>query len=205
MARRSKHLGFDFRFPPILKKLKRGPQVILPKDLGMIVSFSGLNRESVVVDAGAGSGFATVFFGSIAKKVYSFENRDEFHDFAAKNIKRSNLDNIILNRESVFEGIEKIEGAVDIINLDLPNPENIFGSRFKLSEEGYIVAYLPHVEQVSSFVKVARENGYECFILEAIVREIMSRDRGTRPQNTGLMHTAYLIFCKKAKDSDKAE
>ena len=46
----------DFRLPPILKKLKRGPQVLLPKDLGMIVAYGGMSKESVVVDAGAGSG-----------------------------------------------------------------------------------------------------------------------------------------------------
>ena len=202
MTRRSKHQGFDFRFPPILKKLKRGPQVILPKDLGMIVAFAGLNKESIVVDAGAGSGFATVFFASIAKQVYSFENREEFYEFASKNVKRSNLANIVLKSESVFEGIQNIEGKIDIINLDLPNPENIFNSKFTLSDEGYIVAYLPHTEQVSAFVKIATSQEYECFILEAIVREILSRDRGTRPQNTGLMHTAYLVFCKKAEKKE---
>lgn len=204
MARSSRHQGFDFRFPPILKKLKRGPQVILPKDLGMIVAFSGMNKESVVVDAGAGSGFSNAFFGSIAKKVYSFENREEFYDIASKNIKRSGLDNVILKSESVFEGIGQIVEEIDIVTLDLPNAENIFNSDFKLSKDGYVVAYLPHVEQVALFAKAAKEKGYEIFVLEAIVREMLTRDRGTRPQNTGLMHTAYLVFCKKA-DSDKKE
>lgn len=203
MARSSRHQGFDFRFPPILKKLKRGPQVILPKDLGMIVAFAGMNKGSTVVDAGAGSGFSNVFFGSIAKKVYSFENREEFYDIASKNIKRSGLDNIHLNNDSVFEGIEKIEEEIDIVTLDLPSPENIFNSKFKLSAEGYIAAYLPHVEQVASFAAAAKQNGYEVFVLEAIVRELLTRDRGTRPQNTGLMHTAYLVFCKKEGTNKK--
>ena len=197
MARRKNKI--DFRFPPILRKLKRGPQVILPKDLGAIVAFSGMNKESILVDAGAGSGFSTIFFASIAKKVYSFENREEFFEFASKNIKRSGLNNIFLNFESVFDGISKIEDKVDIINLDLPNPEQIFDSNFNLSDEGCIVSYLPHAEQVSSFVKSASEHGFETFTIEVIVREIISRDRGTRPQNTGLMHTAYLTFARKQK------
>jgi len=135
--------------------------------------------------------------------VYSFENREEFYGIAEKNIKRSGLNNIFLSNESVFEGIEKIEGEIDIINLDLPNPENIFNSKFKLSEDGYIIAYLPHMEQVALFAKIAKEKGYDCFILEAIVREIMSRERGTRPQNIGLMHTAYLVFCKTVDSLEK--
>jgi len=184
----------DFRLPPILKKLKRGPQVLLPKDLGMIVSYGGMGKESVVVDAGAGSGFATVFFGSIAKKVISFEERKEFAEFAAKNIKRSGLDNIELREQSVFDGFKE---TADIINLDLPNPERIFATEFSLSDEGVIVAYSPHTEQVTSFVKAAKGKGYECFTIEVIVREMLSREAGTRPQTKGLTHTGYLTFARR--------
>jgi len=55
-------------FPDILMKLKRGPQVILPKDAGMIIAISGIGKESVCVDAGAGSGWLAVTLGNIAKK-----------------------------------------------------------------------------------------------------------------------------------------
>lgn len=185
----------DFRFPPILGKLKRGPQVLLPKDLGMIVAFSGMSKESVVVDAGAGSGFAAVFFGSIAKRVITFEERPEFAELAGKNIKRSGMENLDLRVRSIFEGFEEV---ADIINLDLPNPERIFSSKFSLSENGTIVAYSPHTEQVSSFVKAANESGFKSFTIEVIVREILSRDSGTRPQTKGLMHTGYLTFARKA-------
>jgi len=192
MARAKEQM--DFRLPPVLKKLKRGPQVLLPKDLGMIVAYGGMSKESVVVDAGAGSGFATVFFGSIAKHVISFEDRKEFAEFALKNIKRSGFDNIELREQSVFEGFKE---TVDIINLDLPNPERIFTFEFSLSDNGVIIAYSPHTEQVTSFVKAAKEKGYACFTVEAIVREILSREAGTRPQTKGLTHTGYLTFARK--------
>lgn len=200
MARKKKQ--FNFRFPPLLQKLKRGPQVILPKDLGAIIAYTGMNKDSVVVDAGAGSGFSTVFFGSIAKKIYSFESRKEFYEFAQKNIKRSGLENIQLIYGSIFEEISKIKDNIDIINLDLPNPEQIFDCIFNLSEDGYIVAYLPHVEQVSNFVKAAETHNYDTFTCEVLMREIISRDRGTRPQNTGITHTAYLTFCKKKSETE---
>ncbi|MEM4133616.1 MAG: rRNA adenine N-6-methyltransferase family protein [Candidatus Micrarchaeia archaeon] len=203
MARRKKE--YDFRFPPQLQKLKRGPQIILPKDLGAIVAFTGMNKESIVVDAGTGSGFATVFFASIAKKVYSYENKKEFYEFSEKNIKRSGLTNIIHKFGSVFEEISKIEEEIDVINLDLPNPENIFDSNFNLSENGYIVAYLPHTEQVSKFVSAATKSNFITFTIEVIVREIISRERGTRPQNTGITHTAYLTFCRKQNSVVKGE
>ncbi len=192
--------SIDFRLPPILKKLKRGPQILLPKDLGMIVAFSGINRESVVVDAGSGSGFAAVFFGSIAKTVVTFEERPEFADFAEKNIKRSGLGNIELRRQSVFDGFRE---KADVINLDLLEPERIFASDYGLADGGVIVAYSPHSEQVSSFIKAAKEHGFETFTVETILREILSREAGTRPQTKGLLHTGYLSFARKAVHTEQ--
>lgn len=186
----------DFRLPPILKRLKRGPQILLPKDLGLIIAFSGMNKESTVVDAGAGSGFAAVFFGSIAKKVITFEERAEFAEFARKNINRSGLDNIELKEQSIFGGFTE---KADIINLDLLEPERIFSSDYSLSDDGVIVAYSPHIEQVASFVKAAREGGFEVFSVEGIIREILSREAGTRPQTKGLLHTGYLTFARRKK------
>lgn len=186
-----------FYFPPILKKMKRGPQVMLPKDLGMIVAYTGMNKKSIVVDAGAGSGFSTVFFASIAKKVYSFEIRKDFFNLAKENIERSKLKNIKLFNQSVFEGINKIKENIDIINLDLPNPEKIFECEFNLKNGGFIVCALPNVEQVARFVKVARDYEFETFTLENIIREILVREEGTRPETKGLFHTVFLTFAKK--------
>lgn len=191
--------NIDFRLPPVLKKLKRGPQILLPKDLGTIIGFSGMNKESVVADAGTGSGFAAIFFGSIAKKVITFEERHEFAEFAAKNIKRSGLDNIELREQSIFDGFKD---EVGVVSLDLPNPERIFSSDYSLAKEGVIIAYSPHTEQVSSFVKAAKENGFETFTLETIIREILSRESGTRPQTKGLLHTGYLTFARKIENKE---
>ena len=69
-------------FPEILKKCKRGPQVILPKDRGVILAYSGVGKNSVVVDAGAGSGWLAISLANVAKKVTSYEWREEFAELA---------------------------------------------------------------------------------------------------------------------------
>ena len=194
MSRKGKERKLNFYFPPLIKKLKRGPQVILPKDLGIIVSMSGMNKESVIIDAGAGSGFAAVFFASIAKKVITYENHPEFAAFVRKNIERSGLDNITLREKDIFKGVKE---KADIIHLDLPNAEKIFRSKFNLKEEGCIVSYLPNVEQVVKFVNAAQKKGFETFTIEVMLRELMVRETGTRPQTKGLMHTGYLTFARK--------
>jgi len=201
----SKHKGkgrISFYFPPLMKKLKRGPQVILPKDLGIIVAMSGMNKESVVIDAGAGSGYAAIFFASIAKKVITYENVPEFAVFMKKNVVRSGLDNIILREKDIFKGVKE---KADIIHLDLPNAEKIFRSKYSLKEGGCIVSYLPNVEQVVKFVNAAAKKGFETFTIEVMLRELMVRETGTRPQTKGLMHTGYLTFARKKQDiADKS-
>ena len=76
------------------RRLKRGPQVILPKDIGIILSYSGVNKDSVCVDAGTGSGWLALSLARICKHVYSYELREDFIAIAEKNREMLNLDNI---------------------------------------------------------------------------------------------------------------
>jgi tRNA (adenine57-N1/adenine58-N1)-methyltransferase len=184
----------DFHFPKILEGLKRGPQIVLPKDLGIVVAFTGMDKNSFVVDAGSGSGFSAIFFASIAREVITFENREDFFKLASENIKISGLKNIEIRKEDFFEGIEKINEGIDVIFLDLPEPEKIFSRKFRAKN---LVAYLPNFEQVKNFCLAAKENGYEFFVVRCIVEEILVREYGTRPKNKGLIHTGFLCFSKK--------
>lgn len=190
-------MSTSFHFNPVLAKLKRGPQVMLPKDIGLVLAFSGVGRESVVVDAGAGSGFMATSLGNVCKKVFTYEKRPEFAKLARQNITRAGLGNIEIKEKDVFEGID--ESEVDLVMLDLAEAEKAVAHAAKaLKKGGCIVGYLPHAEQVTAFVKALNENGFESiFTLESIVREMLVRERGFRPDNTGLTHTAYLTFAKK--------
>src|SRR3989338_1020350 len=47
------------------KKIKRVPQIIPLKDIAAIVAETGINKASVVVDAGAGSGALACFLANI--------------------------------------------------------------------------------------------------------------------------------------------
>ena len=79
------------RLNPLLDSMVRGPQVILPKDFGSILAYTGLGRESRVVEAGAGSGFLMIMLGNVCKKVYSYERNERFYKLAMKNLERSGL------------------------------------------------------------------------------------------------------------------
>ena len=63
---------------PLLKRLKRGPAVTLPKDAGMIIAYTSIGKESRVIELGSGSGFLTAQFANIVKEVVSSKNEMNF-------------------------------------------------------------------------------------------------------------------------------
>ncbi len=184
-------------FPEILRKMRRGPQVVLPKDIGMILAFTGVGKESAVVDAGAGSAFLAVSLGNVAKKVTSYEWREDFARLAKDNVARAGLSNVEIKEKDVFKGIEEKE--VDLVTLDLADSHKVVRHAKKaLKKGGYVVGYLPHVEQVKKFVSACEKNKFEfIFTLECIAREILVRKEGMRPETKGLLHTGYLVFARK--------
>lgn len=187
-----------YRLNPLLRKLKRGPQVILPKDLGVIFAFTGVGKKSVVVDAGAGSGFLALSLANICKKVVTYERREEFAELVKKNITRSGLKNITVKLADVFEGIS--ERDVDLVSLDLAEADRVVCHVVQaLRPGGFVSAYLPHAEQVKKFVDTVRSTGEfeEPFVVECIMREMLVREEGFRPETKGLLHTAYLAFARK--------
>lgn len=193
-------------FNPLLRKLKRGPQVILPKDIGAIVAFTGVGSKSKAVDAGAGSGWLAVSLGNICKSVVTYERREEFAELARKNVERAGLKNVKVKVADVFGGIS--EKNVDLVTLDLAESERVVPHAYNaLKAGGFVAGYLPHAEQASRFVRECEKAGFKgIFTIEVIVREMLVREQGFRPENTGLTHTAYLVFARKGdgQDTDKA-
>ena len=61
----------DANFLDQIKKINRGPQTLVLKDLGYILIHAGLGKDSIVVDAGTGCGLLAALMGRYAKKVIS--------------------------------------------------------------------------------------------------------------------------------------
>jgi len=194
---RKKRAGPEIRFPPILSNMKRGPAVIIPKDLGMVISYTGLGKTSKVVEAGAGSGFATIVLGNIAKNVVSYERKKEFAELVKDNVKKAGLKNVKVKTADVLEGIK--EKGVDLVLLDMPEAQNAVKHAYlALAKGGYLVGFLPNMEQAKEFYLTAEKAKFdEVFMLESIVREYDVRIYGVRPKHVGLTHTAYLVFAQK--------
>ena len=179
--------------------LKRGPQVILPKDIGAILGYTAIGKESICVDAGTGSGWLAVALGRVSKQVYSYDIRSDFSKIALKNIETAGLNNVTLKIKDITKKID--ERDVDLVTLDMPSAERAVNSaKQALKQEGQIVGYLPHMEQVRKFVAKLERLGFtDIFTIEVIIRDMLVRDNGMRPSTKGIWHTAYLTFATKPK------
>lgn len=187
----------DILVPQHFKRLKRGPQVILPKDIGMIIAYTGIGKNSVCVDAGTGSGWLAIAIARIAKEVTTYDNRDEFIRIAERNKEIEGLDNLVIKKGDVMKGIE--ESEVDLVTLDMPDSDKVLRSaRRALKDGGHVVGYLPHTEQVKRFVETLEKLKFRNILtIEAIVRDILVREQGVRPSTKGVWHTGYLVFAQK--------
>ena len=68
------------------EKLKRGPQIMLPKDIGPIITGTNLNKNSKVLEIGTGSGALTCFLSQFVKSIISYEIRPDHLTIAEKNL-----------------------------------------------------------------------------------------------------------------------
>lgn len=183
------------------KFLKRGPQIITPKDASLILAYTAVQPGNKVVDAGTGSGFLAIFLATYIRpgKVYTYENDERFIKLAKANIKISGLSKYIrLRKADVTKGIK--EKNVDLVTLDLKDAKKTVKHAYKaLKKGGWLVAYSPTIEHLLGAIKEIKKEGFgEIKTVESIVRE-WKVDRTTRPETVGIMHTGFLTFAKRTK------
>lgn len=184
-------------YPYLYRRLKRGPQVILPKDIGIVIAYSGVDKDSICVDAGTGSGWLALSLARLCKHVYSYDTREDFIAIAERNRNILGLGNITFKRRDVFKGIDEEE--VDLVTLDLPNSERALRhAKRALKDGGAVVGYLPYTEQAKKFVdKLNDLNFADTYTMECILRDMVVRREGVRPSTKGIWHTAYLTIARK--------
>ncbi len=195
-------IKFDSNLYDMLQKIKRGPQIITPKDLGYIASRTMLNKTSNIIEAGGGSGAATLFFSGIANKVKTYEIKSEHCRIIQKNLNSFNVENVELIEGDLAEIIEnEPENSADLIFLDMPDPNFILDKDLKALKSGqYIVCYVPSITQIQEIVNLVsqKDNLYFEEISEVILRHWKVSDRIARPEHRKeIDHTAFLVFIRK--------
>ena len=188
----------DADFIDLYKKIKRGPQIIPRKDVGLIITETGLNKDSVVIETGAGSGGLGLFLSKICKKVYSYEIREDFFKLVKSNAEFLNIKNYLIKNKDAKLGFS--EKNVDVIVLDLPDPWELIDSVKKsLKIGGFLVSYSPTIPQVMDFVESLDDSFNYIKTSEIIEREWEINKRKVRPRSQAIGHSGFLSFVRKIK------
>ncbi len=188
--------------PDYIFKSQRKTQITYPKDVALIVMFSGIGPGSRVVESGTGTGALTTALAHYIQPsghVYSYEYREEFVETARKNLQRGGLlDFVELKNKDVTLGID--ETMVDAVVLDLATPWLVVPCAYSaLKGSGTIVSFSPTIDQVVKTVEALEENSFVSMeTIECMMRG-MQTDRGkTRPETLMTAHTGYITYARKA-------
>jgi tRNA (adenine57-N1/adenine58-N1)-methyltransferase len=206
-------LGFEFTaLKPLLNdyimKSARQTQISYPKDIALIVMYSGLGPGSKVVESGTGTGALTTALAHYVRpkgRVYSYEIRKEFQSTAEKNLLRAGLIKYVkLKNKDITAGID--ENNVDSVILDLAVPWRVVPhARIALRPSGTIVSFSPTMDQTVTTTEALRDN---CFVnietIECLIRGMQIERGKTRPHTLMTGHTGYVTFARKAVQQQEA-
>jgi len=183
-------------------KMQRKTQISYPKDIALIILFSGVGPGSRVVEAGTGAGALTsalAYYVRPTGRVYSYEIRSEFLEVAAKNLRRAGLiDYVELKNQDITRGID--ERDVDAVVLDMATPWLVVPHAYNaLKGGGCFVSFSPTIDQVVRTVEALRDQGFVAVeTVECLVRGMQVERGRTRPQTLMTAHTGYITFARKA-------
>jgi len=200
-------MGIEFvALKPTLRdyifKTKRRTQISYPKDISLIIMFSGIGSGNRVVEAGTGTGALTSALAHYVKptgRVYTYEVRPEFRERAIKNLERAKVSDYVESKnKDVTEGID--EKDVDAVILDMATPWLVVPHAYTaLKGSGVLVSFSPTIDQIVKTVEALRENGFVGIETVETLMRFMQVERGkTRPQTLMTGHTGYLTFARKA-------
>ncbi|WP_245617686.1 tRNA (adenine-N1)-methyltransferase [Nitriliruptor alkaliphilus] len=191
-------------------KMKRGAQVVYPKDQAMIVAEADIRPGCTVVEAGAGSGALTLALLAAvgpSGRVVSFERRDDHARIARRNVVR------FLGHEP--ENWELIEGDVVTglaalrahrVVLDLLEPWTVVPAvAAALPPGGIVLSYTPTVPQVMRMTETLWADGRFADVRtsESLVRGWDVDGLAVRPRHRMVAHTAFLTTARRVPARDE--
>lgn len=200
------NLGVEFAaLKPTLRdyifKSTRKTQIMYPKDIALIIMFSGIGEGSRVVEAGTGTGALTTALAFNVKpsgRVYSYEVREEFTRTAQRNLERAGVvDYVELKNKDITLAIDETD--VDAVVLDLATPWLVIPHAHKaLKGSGALVSFSPTIDQVVKTVEALKEAGFaDIETFECLIRGMQTERGKTRPETLMTGHTGYITAARK--------
>jgi tRNA (adenine57-N1/adenine58-N1)-methyltransferase len=207
-------LAFRPTLSDFILKMKRGAQVVYPKDIALILVYADIFPGAQVLEAGTGSGSLTLALSravGAGGRVISYELREDHHERAVENIQtwysgpEGKPENLELRMGDVFEGVP--ERGLDRMLLDLPEPWHAVGeATSSLRPGGILCAYLPTVPQVERVVAALRGADFGLVnTFEGLVRTWNVDGQSVRPDHRMVAHTGFIVTARKLGTPDASD
>ncbi|MGC9443636.1 MAG: tRNA (adenine-N1)-methyltransferase [Candidatus Methanospirareceae archaeon] len=196
-----------------IAKMRKGSQIIYPKDIAAILMFADIFPGARVLEAGIGSGALTMaLLRAVGPRgtVISYERRSDFLGVARSNIETffgavesagaEGSGELIVREKDVYDGIE--ERDVDRVILDLQEPWRALKHvDVALRNGGILLCYNPTVLQIFKLSKRLESQFAERFrvmgIYEMALRGWEVKGRSMRPENRMVAHTGFIFIARK--------
>lgn len=192
----------------LMRHVKRGSQVIYPKDAAWLVHRMSLRAGSVVVEAGTGSGGLTIALAwavAPAGLVHTYEVRDDALRVARNNLERAGLlPYVRMTLGAVEDGFR--ERDADAVFLDVREPWRFMPQvRQALRAGGIFAGLLPTTNQVSRLLEAMEASGFTDITVEEILLRAWKPvpDR-LRPDDTMPAHTGFLVCGRMLAQAEEA-
>ncbi len=180
-------------------RLSRGAQIVQPKDLGLVIAETGLGKDSVVLDIGAGSGFSAALFARVAKAVHTYDVDERSLQRTTKNLSSLGLTNVTVAKGDAYDAATiPHEGEIDLFFLDVPEPWRALATAEQVLKHGaHLVSYSPCITQTMRVVEAAGESLLHVKTVEVLVRRWKVDGQAVRPESEDFQHTAFLSFFRR--------
>ncbi len=196
--------AFRPRLADYIRRMRRGAQVVYPKDIGPILVWADIAPGTTVVEAGTGSGALTMALVRAvgpAGRVISLELRPDHAEHARAVISGffgGIPDNLELRIGDVSPAV--VEAEPDRIILDIPDPWEVVPAAVAgLVPGGVFCAYLPTVPQIQQLREALRaaEVFIELSSFEVLHREWVAEGRSVRPEHRMVGHTGFITTARR--------
>ncbi len=197
----SRYVAFRPRLADFIVKMKRGAQVVYPKDIGPILVHGDIAAGMTVVEAGTGSGALTLALAravGTTGRVVTVERREDHMEVARRTFQEwfggEVPHHIEMRLGEVEDAIREVRP--DRVVLDIPEPWTVVEAVAEdLPGGAVLTAYIPTVLQIQATVNALRSSGVfsDVSAFEVLHREWHVQGRSVRPAHEMVAHTGFIV------------